>query len=215
MSRRISPLAVGAVVAVVLRAVPLSGVPMQTRTVSNPSDRRIERLDPALDRLIAPDAQIEVLAQGYSWSEGPVWVKDGGYLLFSDVKENTVYKWKAGRRREAVPEAVRLYRHDASWRGDGLERPHARRLRSSGAVSARRPPRRAHGCAAREPAGDVHHAGRALSGQAVQQPERSRVQEQRRSLLHRSRRTAWRRGGMTRRGSCPSPASSAGIAAAR
>ena len=96
MSRRISPLAVGAVVAVVLRAVPLSGVPMQTRTVSNPSDRRVERLDPALDRLIAPDAQIDVLGQGYSWSEGPVWVKDGGYLLFSDVKENTVYKWKQG-----------------------------------------------------------------------------------------------------------------------
>jgi gluconolactonase len=96
MSRRISPLAVGAVVAVVLRAVPLSGVPMQTRTVSNPSDRRVERLDPALDRLIAPDAAVEVIAQGYSWSEGPVWVKDGGFLLFSDVKENTVFKWKQG-----------------------------------------------------------------------------------------------------------------------
>ncbi len=79
MSRRISPLVVGAVVAVVLRTVPLSGVPMQTRTVSNPSDRRVERLDPALDRLIAPDAAVEVIAQGYSWSEGPVWIKDGGY----------------------------------------------------------------------------------------------------------------------------------------
>ncbi|HEY7059733.1 MAG TPA: SMP-30/gluconolactonase/LRE family protein, partial [Vicinamibacterales bacterium] len=81
---------------VVLRAVPLPGAPMQNRTVSNPSDRHIERLDPALDRLIAPDASIEVLGQGYSWSEGPVWVKDGGYLLFSDVKENTVFKWKQG-----------------------------------------------------------------------------------------------------------------------
>ncbi len=96
MSRRISPLVVGAVVAVVLRTVPLSGVPMQTRTVSNPSDRRVERLDPALDRLIAPDAAVEVIAQGYSWSEGPIWVKDGGFLLFSDVKENTVFKWKQG-----------------------------------------------------------------------------------------------------------------------
>ncbi len=74
----------------------LTGAAVQTRTVSNPSDRRIERLDPALDRLIASDAKIEVLAQGYTWSEGPIWVKDGGYLLFSDTRENTVYKWKEG-----------------------------------------------------------------------------------------------------------------------
>ena len=57
---------------------------------------RVERLDPALDRLIAPDAAIEVLAEGFDWSEGPVWVKDGGFLLFSDVPRNVVLKWKAG-----------------------------------------------------------------------------------------------------------------------
>jgi len=96
MSHRISPFLIGAVVAFVAGAVPLSGVPMQSRTVSNPSDRHIERLDPALDRLIAPDSPVEVIAQGYSWSEGPIWVKDGGFLLFSDVKENTVFKWKQG-----------------------------------------------------------------------------------------------------------------------
>ncbi|OYW69260.1 MAG: hypothetical protein B7Z21_01560, partial [Verrucomicrobiales bacterium 32-60-5] len=33
----------------------------------------IERLDPALDTLLAPDAKIEVLASGFNWSEGPVW----------------------------------------------------------------------------------------------------------------------------------------------
>ena len=57
---------------------------------------RVERLDPALDRLIPPDATIEVLAEGFDWSEGPVWVKDGGFLLFSDVPRNVVLKWKAG-----------------------------------------------------------------------------------------------------------------------
>jgi gluconolactonase len=56
----------------------------------------IERLDPALDRLIAPDAQIEILAKGYDWSEGPVWVKDGGFLLFSDVPTNIIHRWKQG-----------------------------------------------------------------------------------------------------------------------
>jgi len=54
----------------------------------------IERLDPALDSLIAPDARIEQLADGFEWSEGPVWRASGSYLLFSDVPHNTIYKWQ-------------------------------------------------------------------------------------------------------------------------
>ena len=56
----------------------------------------IERLEPALDAIIASDARIETLAQGFLWSEGPVWRKKGGYLVFSDVPKNTIYKWKDG-----------------------------------------------------------------------------------------------------------------------
>lgn len=56
----------------------------------------IERLDPLLDRLIAPDARVEILAQGFDWSEGPVWVKHGGFLLFSDVPQNVIVRWKEG-----------------------------------------------------------------------------------------------------------------------
>ncbi len=53
----------------------------------------IKRLSPALDAVVAPDARIEVIAQGFVWSEGPVWVKDGGYLVFSDVPANIMYRW--------------------------------------------------------------------------------------------------------------------------
>lgn len=59
---------------------------------------QIIRLDPALDNLIDKEAKIEVLGEGFVWSEGPVWIKNGGYLLFSDVPANTVYKWKAGEK---------------------------------------------------------------------------------------------------------------------
>ncbi len=59
---------------------------------------RIERLDPALDRLIDANAKIEILADGYDWSEGPVWIKEGGYLLFSDVPQNVVHRWKEGEK---------------------------------------------------------------------------------------------------------------------
>lgn len=56
----------------------------------------IERLDPSIDRLLAPDARVEILAEGFDWSEGPVWVRDGGFLLFSDVPQNVVIRWKEG-----------------------------------------------------------------------------------------------------------------------
>jgi gluconolactonase len=52
----------------------------------------IERLDPALDELLPKGAVIEKLAEGFDWSEGPVWMP-AGYLLFSDVPMNTIFKW--------------------------------------------------------------------------------------------------------------------------
>jgi gluconolactonase len=36
---------------------------------------------------------IEVLGTGFTWSEGPVWIKQGGYLLFSDVPNNRIHRW--------------------------------------------------------------------------------------------------------------------------
>lgn len=53
----------------------------------------VERIDPSLDNIIVPAAQIEVLSEGYEWSEGPVWVESEKMLLFSDVPVNTIYKW--------------------------------------------------------------------------------------------------------------------------
>lgn len=56
----------------------------------------VERLDPAINALIAPDARVEQLARGYQWAEGPVWRKASSDLLFSDVPGNTIYRFKEG-----------------------------------------------------------------------------------------------------------------------
>ena len=60
---------------------------------------RIERLDSAMSKYIANDTSIEVLADGFTWTEGPVWVEDGsgGHLLFSDIPRNTIFRWSAAR----------------------------------------------------------------------------------------------------------------------
>jgi gluconolactonase len=67
---------------------------MGGQTAPPADSMRIERLDAALDRLIASDAKVEVLAQGHDWTEGPLWIKSGGYLLFSDIPKNSIYRWK-------------------------------------------------------------------------------------------------------------------------
>ena len=53
----------------------------------------IERLDPALDKIIPVDAKMEVIAEGYNWSEGPLWLKDQQMLIYSDVPENKIFSW--------------------------------------------------------------------------------------------------------------------------
>jgi gluconolactonase len=56
---------------------------------------RIEKLDPKFDNLIAPDAVIEKIADGFSFTEGPLWNSGGNYLLFSDIPESKIFKWSA------------------------------------------------------------------------------------------------------------------------
>ncbi|WP_168076358.1 SMP-30/gluconolactonase/LRE family protein [Caulobacter sp. SSI4214] len=65
-----------------------------------PAIGRVRRLSPKLDGIIPPDAVIEQLADGITWAEGPTWVREGGYLLFSDVPGNTMYRWSAKGGKE-------------------------------------------------------------------------------------------------------------------
>jgi gluconolactonase len=54
---------------------------------------RIHRESGAFAALVPQGAAIEKLADGFRWSEGPVWIREGGYLLLSDVPANKMYRW--------------------------------------------------------------------------------------------------------------------------
>jgi len=69
---------------------------MAQRTTNSPGIGKIHRYDPRLDQILAPDTKIEVIGFGFEWAEGPIWIKDGGYLLFSDIPRNSIMKWKEG-----------------------------------------------------------------------------------------------------------------------
>ena len=63
--------------------------------VDPPALGSIERLDPALDSILASDARLELLGEHFGVTEGPVWVqeRENGYLLFSDMAGNVVYRY--------------------------------------------------------------------------------------------------------------------------
>lgn len=56
----------------------------------------IVRVDSRFDQIVSPDATLEKIAEGFAWAEGPVWNRKGNYLLFSDVPNNRIIRWKAG-----------------------------------------------------------------------------------------------------------------------
>jgi gluconolactonase len=69
-----------------------------------PSFGTIERKDPRFDKLIPKDAVVENLADGFDWAEGPVWIKDGGYLVCSDIPKNQIVKWQEGKGKSVFME---------------------------------------------------------------------------------------------------------------
>lgn len=62
-------------------------------TITYPNIGSIEILSPELNKLIKPDAKVEVLAEGFKWTEGALWVEKETMLLFSDIPDNKIYKW--------------------------------------------------------------------------------------------------------------------------
>ena len=60
----------------------------------------VERIDPALDSIINADAVAEIIAEGFKWSEGTLWIEKENMLLFSDVPNNIIYKWTEAKGKE-------------------------------------------------------------------------------------------------------------------
>jgi gluconolactonase len=53
----------------------------------------IERYDSSINLILSPRAHAEIIASGFDWSEGPLWIEKHNMLLFSDVPRNTIYQW--------------------------------------------------------------------------------------------------------------------------
>ena len=82
-----------AIFAVALLAVACSTAPTSAPAPEKPATvGSIVRLEPAFDELVPADAQLEKLADGFTFTEGPIW-RPSGVLWFSDVVGNVVRQW--------------------------------------------------------------------------------------------------------------------------
>ena len=57
----------------------------------------IDRVSPELDRIVSPGQDLEELGRDYLTAEGPVWYKEEGYVLFSDINNNRRMRWTPGQ----------------------------------------------------------------------------------------------------------------------
>ena len=85
-------------------------------------DNAVVRLDPALDQLVAPDAKVELVKGGFGFTEGPVWMTEGksGYLLFTDIPGNVVWKLTPDGKASVYLENVG-YQGPEVWRWGGIQ----------------------------------------------------------------------------------------------
>jgi gluconolactonase len=60
-------------------------------------ERKVLILDPEALNILDSTAAIDVIASGFKWAEGPLYISSGNYLLFSDVPANKIYKWQEGK----------------------------------------------------------------------------------------------------------------------
>ena len=65
-------------------------------TQNTVSKTRVEIIDPEALKILDSTAIVEVIAQGFKWTEGPLYITDGDYFIFSDIPENKIWKWKDG-----------------------------------------------------------------------------------------------------------------------
>ncbi|MGH8309701.1 MAG: SMP-30/gluconolactonase/LRE family protein, partial [Steroidobacteraceae bacterium] len=91
-----------AFVAISAASLTLAAVPGTASAGGPPSAAQIERLDARLDAILERNAQVEVVADGIEWAEGPLWDGRSQSLLFSDVPRNAIYRWREGHGIETL-----------------------------------------------------------------------------------------------------------------
>lgn len=85
---------------ILLPVILFSGVFSGYTQENKPGTGTIEFISKKLSKLVNKDARIEIVAEGFQFIEGPLWVEKEQMLLLSDIPGNTVYKWTEAKGKE-------------------------------------------------------------------------------------------------------------------
>ncbi len=85
-------LTAGAATSLALKPSALAGQQERKSPVLYP-DPAVEVIDPRFSKYVVISAAVERLYTGARWAEGPVWIADGRYLIFSDIPNNRMLRW--------------------------------------------------------------------------------------------------------------------------
>lgn len=67
-----------------------------------PLDKPVVKVDPSFDALVSPDAKMEVIREGYGFTEGVLWNEKGRFLLVTDMPTNMIYKLSVDGKKQSV-----------------------------------------------------------------------------------------------------------------
>lgn len=99
----------------ILTAIFACNNPQQSEQMTYNTTGSIVRYDAALDAIIDSTATAEIIAEGFEWSEGPLWVDSEQMLLFSDVPTNTIHQWTEEKGSE-------VYLKPSGYTGNEVEK---------------------------------------------------------------------------------------------
>lgn len=75
----------------------------------------VERLDPRIDEIVPANAKLWKLAEGFQFTEGPLWLADRRALLFSDPNANRIYEYSPATN--GLPGRLRVFREKSGYDG--------------------------------------------------------------------------------------------------
>lgn len=81
----------------------ITAITVSSISCNNNNEKSIgsfEQLHPGLKKIISDHAKIEIIAEGFEWSEGPLWIEESKMLLFSDIPMNSIFKWTGEKGKE-------------------------------------------------------------------------------------------------------------------
>jgi gluconolactonase len=105
-----------------LRIIAAASILACSLVMAQSTNQAVLRLDPALDAVVSANAKVELVKGGFGFTEGPVWVQKGaqGYLLFTDIPGNVVWKLTPDGKASVYLENVG-YNGPEVWRWGGIQ----------------------------------------------------------------------------------------------